>query len=216
MPPRAAGVADREGLDGQALGRCRHSYGDIVEAPRNLRGRTGDHMHAAGIGGDREQAIEMPRGRLQQGFAAAGIKLPRAAQMGGEMALGDEAGQRALAQQRRPHRDAIHDPLGGLDQRGRQDKEAQPQRREEQLGEAAEIGDAAGAIERAQRRQRPAAVAILAVEIVLGDPALGSFGPAQQLEPALQAEHGAERKMMRRRHDRQPRFWGGGECRLGR
>ncbi len=79
---------------------------------------------------------------------------------------------------------------------------------EEQLREAAEVGDAAGAVEGAQRRERPAAVAILAVEIVLGDPALGALRPVQEFEPPLQAEHGAERKMMSGRHN--------GEARLGR
>ena len=136
-------------LDDQARRRGRTRHRDIVERFRQRTYGHGDHMHAAQIGRDLQQPVEMTRRGLQQLFAAAGIELTRATQVSGEMTIGDEPRQCTLAQQRCAHRDAVHDPFGGLDQRGGQHEKAQPERGEEQLGEAAEIGNAAGAIERA-------------------------------------------------------------------
>ena len=147
MLPRATGVADRKGLDSQIAGRRGSRHGHVVEARHEAGHGTGDHMHAAGIGRNRHQPVEVARRGLEQRLAPAGIELSRAAQMRGEMAVGDESRQRALSQQRCSDRDAVDDPFGGLDQRGRQHEEAETQRREEQLGEAAEVGDAARAIE---------------------------------------------------------------------
>ena len=52
----------------------------------------------------------------------------------------------------------------------RHDHEAEPQRREERLAEAAEVDDAAVGVEAVQARDRPGAVAELAVVVVLDDP----------------------------------------------
>ena len=206
MLPAAPGVAGRERRDRDS--RPRGGGGDcaVVEARHNGRDRLGDQMHAAGVVGTLQPGRQMPLDAGQQSVLAGGVEQARAPQMGREMAVGDEVGQRALSQQGGAGRHRFHALLGGGDEGGGQHDVAQPQRGEEQFGEAREIGDTAAAIQRAQRGQRPAGVAVLAVEIVLGDPAFVALGPAQQLEPALQAEHRAQRELMGGRHDRELRL----------
>jgi hypothetical protein len=92
---------------------------------------------------------------------------------------------------------------------GRDHEIADPQRREEDLAEAAEIDHAPGRVEPLQRGQRPARVAILAVVIVLEDPDARALGPLQQRESPNQAHGDAERILVggrdvRELRDRRP------------
>ena len=97
----------------------------------------------------------------------------------------DEVGERRLQEERRElagdaerRRDALEERLG-------QDHEAEPQGREQQLGEGAEIDDPVGPVDALHRRDRPALEAVLAVEIVLDDPGVQPLGDIEEAEALL-------------------------------
>ncbi len=83
----------------------------------------------------------------------------------------------------------VHRPaLGeGLDQGLRQHQVAQAQGRKGDLAEGPDVDHPALAVQRRQGGQGRTAVAVLAVVVVLDDPALAAFGPGQQLQAPGQA-----------------------------
>ena len=150
----------------------------------------------------------------------ARIEPAHALQMRGEIALLDEVVDRRLQDQRRElagDRDRL---VEGHRQFARHDQIADAQRRDQRLAEAADVDDAVGVIEAAQRRHRAAAEAVLAVIIVLDDPGAVALGDVEQLQPLLDAHDGAERPLAGRRDIDQP--WrrqvgvGRGSSRAGR
>ena len=92
----------------------------------------------------------------------------------------------------------------GLDQRRRQHQVTQAQRRKGDLAEGPDIQHPPLPIQRRQGCQRRAAVAVLAVVVVLDDPAAGALGPGQQLQAPRQAHDHAGGVLMRRGHIGQP------------
>ena len=108
--------------------------------------------------------------------------------MPGEMAVEDEVGHDRLQQPR-----AL--PVGEMARRGErphqilgQDGVAEPQRREQQFAEGAEIDHPAGPVEPLQRRQHARGLLELAFVIVLDDPGAAGFGPGEQ-GPAPRQRH---------------------------
>ena len=86
----------------------------------------------------------------------------------------------------------VHGALEAVDQLRRGDDEAEPQRREQGLGESAEVDDPAGAVEALHGRDRPAAEAVLGVVIVLDDPGIVALGQRKQAQAILHAHDHAQ------------------------
>ena len=106
--------------------------------------------------------------------------------MTGELPARDESRDDALLQRRLPCRQQRGGPDEGRRQVRRHDKVSQPQRRKQQLAEAARVEDALPAIQALQRRQRTPGIAELAVIVVLQHPGVGLGGPGEKFHPALQ------------------------------
>ena len=85
-------------------------------------------------------------------------------------------------------------------QRRRHHHIAHPQRGKQHLAEGADIDHAGPAIHPLERAQRPARVAILAVVVILHDPAVAAPRPREEGEPARRRHGDAERILVRRRH----------------
>ena len=86
-----------------------------------------------------------------------------------------------------------------VDQRRRQHQVTQAQRRERDLAERPHIQHPPAAIQGRQRGQRRAAVTVLAVVVILDDPATAAFGPGQQLQAPGQAHDHSQWVLMGRR-----------------
>ena len=92
----------------------------------------------------------------------------------------------------------------GLYQPTRQHQVAQPQRGKGDLAEGADVEHPPRPVQRGQRRQGRPAVAVLAVVIVLDDPALPALGPGQQRQAPGQAHSDPGGVLVGRRHIGQP------------
>src|SRR6476620_4962401 len=101
------------------------------------------------------------------------------------MPTGDEVAESRLIQRRgmNAHRGAQGDDR--IDQRWRDDEIAEPERREEQLVEAAGEDHAIVGVETLEGRQRLAAISILAVVIIFDDERRRRAGPLEETEPPL-------------------------------
>src|SRR5918993_4367339 len=96
MLPTSAGIAGRQRR--QRDSRLRGSGRDraIVEGGGHRSNRPRDQVHAAGVASALQPAREVAIETGQKRLLAGGVAETRAAQVSGEMAVGDEAGQRAL------------------------------------------------------------------------------------------------------------------------
>ena len=152
-----------------------------------------------------ERAPAVPRGRGGERLQALAVRHAHAPQVAREVALADEVGQHRLVEHRRMlvgGGAGRHQPVLQV---GRHDQEAQAQRREQRLAEAADVDHAAVDVEPVQARHRPRAVAELAVVVVLDHPGARAARPAQQGQPPRQAHRHAQRILVRRRHVGEPR-----------
>ena len=116
-----------------------------------------------------------------------------------ELALPDEVAQRELTDHLRA---AVLDGLGRRQlprqPRGQQHP-AEPHARSQALAGGADVGDPLGR-ETLQRADRDAVVAVLRVVVVLDDQAFVA-GPVDERRAPLRAQHGAGRKLVRRRDE---------------
>ncbi|MCY1403571.1 hypothetical protein D9M71_187550 [compost metagenome] len=116
------------------------------------------------------------------------------------MPLGHELRHYRLgAHLRMPHRQR---PAAGkrLHQLPGQYQVAQAQRREGNLAEGPDVQHPPGTIQCRERRQWVTAVAVLAVVVVLDDPAVPALGPGQQFQASGQAHGDPGRVLVGRRH----------------
>ncbi len=134
--------------------------------------------------GGAQQTLGFALERVQQRHAPARIEHAHAPQMGGEAALFDESRQHAL-------RETGRMPVGGSLERGEgihrsrgHYEVAEAETRSQDLAEGSEIEHAMAAIQRVERCQGPAGIAILAVVVVLKDPRIRAFGPIEQRQAA--------------------------------
>ena len=192
---------ERRRLD--ALGPGAGRDGSVVHALRQPR----DEMHPGLVGSKAEIGVDPVRHRVEQHPLAFGIERAHAADVGREVALGDEVGEGGLGDRGRVGVDQHPDPDEGVDQVLGHDHVADAQPREHHLGERADVDHPALLVETLEGRQRPAAVAVLAVVIVLEDEGVGLARPLQELEPPGQAHDHAERILVRGRDAGEP---GGG------
>ena len=79
---------------------------------------------------------------------------------------------------------------------------AESQRREQNFAERSDVDHAGVRVEALQRGDGLAFVAVLAVVIVFDDPRAGALSPFDQLQTARSAHGDAERKLVRRGHER--------------
>ena len=140
-------------------------------------------------------AEQVPQPGAEQPVAGL-VDLAHLADVAGQVALVDEAGQRGLRGQRgvpvghelgRPHRRV--QGRGG-------NHEAKAQRRQHGLGERADVDHPAAGVEGLQRLDRPVAVAELAVVVVLDDGGVVPLGPVEQGQPPGQRHRHAQRELM--------------------
>ena len=154
----------------------------------------------AGIGRSKRQPVaEAGLGELQKYVATGGIDPPHAPEVGAQVAPLDEIGERRLQEERRELAGYPERQPDALEERHGQDHEAEPEGREEELGEGAEIDDPIGPVDALHRRHRPALKAILAVEIVLDDPGVQPLRDIEKAKALFHAHGDAERKLTGRR-----------------
>ena len=193
--PRLAEVGRGERRDRDAAlpraRRQRHIAPAAVEEDRDV--------HARRVAGDRH--AQLARDRIDEEPPAAPIHGPHPAQVPREVPLGEEIRHGRLREVRRAQ---VHGAAHGeksLDEVGRHDRVAEPERRKHHLAEGAGVDDARVAIEPLQRGDGLRVVTVLAVPVVLDDPAAAALGPVEQLEPPRRAHGDAERRLVRRRHE---------------
>ena len=88
-----------------------------------------------------------------------------------------------------------------LDQRAGRHDVAEPQRGREALGHRAHVDHAAGLVEALERRHRRAFVEVLGLVVVFDDDEVLQLGLAQQTLPALEAQRGGGRALVRGRDE---------------
>ena len=137
-----------------------------------LRQNFCDQMQTLFRRGDGEAAVPMRLKRLDQNIARGLHTAAHPAQMGREMSLAQKFGQRGFGQGRRKAIGARPHRQHGIQQRLRRHQIAGAQSRKQDLGESADIGDAARAIHALQSGERRPAITEFAVVIVLDDPGL--------------------------------------------
>ena len=148
---------------------------------------------------------EVPFDQAGQEGAPPGVQQPHAADMRGVVPRLDELRQRALDQQVPA---AVQLGVGGfqrLHQWRRQHHIAEAQRRVECFAEGADVNHRRVGFQPLQRRDRLAGKAEFAVVVVLDDPTAGVARQRQQPLAARQAHHQAERILVRRGNEDQPR-----------
>src|SRR5438552_211422 len=122
--------------------------------------------------------------RIQERPASTRVEAAHAAKMRRETAFGDEAREHALREAGRVSVGGCLERREDIDGSGGHDEVTEAETGRQNLAEGTEIEHAMAAIERVERRQRPAAVAVLAVVVVLEDPGVRAFGPIEQRQPA--------------------------------
>ena len=132
-------------------------------------------------------------------LAPRGVERPHATDVGREVALGDEIGERRLVHGRHLLPGESHRRAERIDQRRRHDQIAGTERGEHRLAEGADVDHAPRRIQPLHRRDRPAGVAILAVVVILQDPCARLRRPCQERETPREAHGRAERKLVRGR-----------------
>jgi DNA-binding SARP family transcriptional activator len=138
----------------------------------------------AGDGWDDLQVVGEPAGQGGDDLLVPRlVDVPHLADVPGQPALVDEAGQRRLRGQRGVPVGHELRGLHGLAQRGRDHHEAKAQCGQHGLGERADVDDPPAGVERPQRLDRAPAVAELAVVVVLDDGGIVALRPRQQGHP---------------------------------
>ena len=154
---------------------------------------------------DLEQVVE-PAQPLEQQGPPRPVDLGHPSYVRSVMALGQELRQRALrGDVALPRRHLLGPSQRGL-QRPRRHQEPDAQRRQQRLGEGADVDHAAVAVEALQRLDGLVGPAVLAVVVVLDDHRVVLDRPAQERGPARHRQRDAGRELVGRRHVDQPRI----------
>ncbi len=133
--------------------------------------------------------IHRPPG--QQGVAPYQRRPPHTADMALEVPLSHELRHHHLGAHFRMSHHQRAAAGKRLHQLPWQHQVTQAQRRKRHLAEGADIQHPAATVQRRQRSQGRAAVAVLAVVVILDDPAIVALGPGQQFQATGQAHHHA-------------------------
>jgi hypothetical protein len=192
----------RDGTDPQPAAACRRHDRVVVDT----FGQPGHDVEPGGAARERPDPFHLRR--PQQRLAPLGVERPHAPDMSAQMPIADEGGGRRLQGGR-------HVPAHGrahgqrrVEEPPRRHQEAQPHAGSQELAQRPHIDHppAAVAVQRLQGRHRGTVVAELAVVVVLDDEPVRRLRPFQELEPAGEARHRAERVLVGRRHHREPRL----------
>src|SRR5215212_1337638 len=122
------------------------------------------------------------------------------------MSGGDKLGEHGLLRGWRMPVGELAGRCEGINEIGRDDQVAEPERGEVDLAEGAHVDDVLFGVQSLKRLERASRVTVLGIVVVFDHPRPRTPRPPEQFQSAGEAHRYAERVLMRRRHARQTRF----------
>src|SRR5713101_8957742 len=144
---------------------------------------------------------QVPVNSFQERSPSRRVAHPQAMEMAFEESRLDEINQRKLRQAGTSRIQQRLDRAHRLHERLRDYQVSQAEGRKHHFREGASVEDAAVAVERLQRLDRSAGIAVFAVVIILNDKDGLSLAPREQFQTPRERHHRASGKLMGRRHD---------------
>src|SRR5215813_9027598 len=141
-------------------------------------------------------ATQVPVKSFQERSPSCRVAHPQAMEMAFEKSRSDEINERKLRQAGTSRIQQRLDRAHRLYERVRDYQVPQAEGRKHHFRESAGVEDAAVAVERLQRLERPAGIAVFAVVIILQDKDRLPLAPREQFQTSRQRHHPAGGKLM--------------------